>query len=86
MQDLSECVCAVMRLVLAHNANKPLVPVKYSQIQQLVLKLQAKQKGIASAIIAHAQRKFLRLGWELAPVGKTTAGAHTAVPQNRCGA
>lgn len=64
-----------MRLVLAHNANKPLVPVKYSQIQQLVLRLQAKQKGIANVVIAHAQRRFLRLGWELAQMGSTAASA-----------
>lgn len=69
MQDLSECVCEVMRFVLAHNNKKPLVPVSYTQIQQLLKRLQAKQANIAKCIIAHAQAKFLGMGWQLEPIG-----------------
>jgi hypothetical protein len=69
LQDLSECVCEVMRFVLAQNHKKPLVPISYSQIQQLLKALQAKQQNIAKCIIAHAQVKFLGLGWQLQPLG-----------------
>jgi hypothetical protein len=74
LQTLDECVSEVMRYLLAQNRKKPGVPVTYTDIAKRLQELQKNKKGIANAVIAHAQKQFLKLGWELVEV-KSGAGS-----------
>ena len=67
-EEMDECVSEAMRLVLAQNEKKPLCPVPYTAITARLKQLQQRKSGIAKAVIAHAQKKFLNFGYELVEI------------------